>query len=387
MIRNGNTCTALPIKYPTTEQIFFTTIATVLVASRLLCSSAIAADSSPDWQAEWQRVMAAAKKEGKVVVSVPPGAELRKALKEGFEKRFGIELELVTGRGSAIVKKIADEHRAGVQFFDLHTGGSGSIIYGLAGVIDPVEAQFILPEVKDPKNWWGGHLYVDKGNQYAYSFLAFVQEAIWYNTELVKPEEIRSYDDLLYPKWKGKIGYSDPRAGGAGQGNWTFLWKTRGEDFLKKLVQQKLVVMREERPLSELLVKGSVAITIGLDIDNFGAFVKAGLPVKPLPQLKNGIYPVTGSGTLAVIKNQPHPNASRVFINWFLSREGQETYQKALGEPTRRLDVEVPKEPYAVRPARESMTIEQYHQLESHSEEKQESARKPAIAAAQRLLD
>jgi ABC-type Fe3+ transport system substrate-binding protein len=203
----------------------------------------------------------------------------------------------------------------------------------------------------------------------------------------MKPEEVRSYDDLLHPKWKGKIGYSDPRGGGAGQGNWTFLWKTRGEDFLKKLVQQKLVIMREERPLAELLVKGSLAITVGLDIDNFGPFVKAGLPAKPLPQLKNGIYPVTGSGTLAVIKNQPHPNASRVFINWFLGREGQDTYQKALGESTRRLDVEVPKEPYAVRPARESMTIEQYHQLESHSEEKQESVRKPAIAAAQRLLE
>jgi len=365
-----------------------TSTTTVLVALLLVSTSVNAAESPiSDWQAEWQRVMAAAKKEGKVVVSVPPGAELRKALKEGFERRFGIELELVTGRGSAIVKKIADEHRAGVQFFDIHTGGSGSIIYGLAGVIDPVESQFILPEVKDPKNWWGGHLYVDKANRYAYSFLAFVQEAIWYNTELVKPEEVRSYDDLLHPKWKGKIGYSDPRAGGAGQGNWTFLWKTRGEDFLKKLVQQKLVIMREERPLAELLVKGSVAITIGLDIDNFGAFVKAGLPIKPLPPLRNGIYPVTGSGTLAVIKNQPHPNAGKVFVNWFLSREGQETYQKALGEPTRRLDVEVPREPYAVRPARESMTIEQYHELESHSEEKQESVRKPAIAAAQRLLD
>ncbi|HEX2261630.1 MAG TPA: hypothetical protein VHJ56_08340, partial [Candidatus Binatia bacterium] len=90
---------------------------------------------------------------------------------------------------------------------------------------------------------------------------------------------------------------------------------------------------------------------------------------------------------LAVIKNQPHPNAGKLFVNWLLSREGQETYQKALGEPTRRLDVEVPKEPYAVRPAREFMTVEQYHQLESHSEEKQESVRKPAIAAAQRLLD
>jgi ABC-type Fe3+ transport system substrate-binding protein len=347
-----------------------------------------AADSpTRDWQSEWQQVMDAAKKEGKVVVSVPPGAALRKALKDVFERRFGIELELVTGRGSTVVKKIADEHRAGVQFFDVHTGGSGATIYGLAGIIDPVESQFILPEVKDPKNWWGGHLYVDKTNRYVYSFLAFVQEAIWYNTELMKSEEVRAYEDLLHPKWKGKIGYSDPRAGGAGQGNWAFLWRTKGEEFLKKLVQQNLVIMREERPLAELLVKGSVATTIGLDIDNFGPFVKAGLPVKPLPPLKNGTYPVTGSGNLAVIKNPPHPNAGKVFVNWLLSREGQEVYQKALGEPTRRLDVEVPKEPYAVRPAREFMTVEQYHRLESHTEEKQETVRKPAIAAAQKLIN
>ena len=56
-------------------------------------------------------------------------------------------------------------------------------------------------------------------------------------------------------------------------------------------MQQNLVIMREERPLAELLVKGSVAITIGLDIDNFGPFVKAGLPIKPLPRLKDGTYP------------------------------------------------------------------------------------------------
>jgi ABC-type Fe3+ transport system substrate-binding protein len=335
---------------------------------------------------QWDQVMAGAKKEGKVVVSIPPGAELRKSLKEGFEKRFGIELELVTGRGAASAKKIADEFRAGLRLTDVHTGGSAPISFGLAGMLMPVEDQFILGEVADPKHWWGGHMYADNAKRYGYSFLAFVQDAIWYNTDLVKPEELRSYEDLLHPKWRGKIGYSDPRRGGAGQGNWCFLWRTKGEEFLNKLVQQNLVIMSEERPLAEALVKGSLAITIGLDIDNFISFVRAGLPVKPLPQLKDGIYPVTGSGALAVIKNAPHPNATKVFVNWLLSREGQETYQKALGEPTRRLDVPVPKEAYAVRPAREFMTVEQYHRLENHSEEKQESVRKPALAAAERLI-
>jgi ABC-type Fe3+ transport system substrate-binding protein len=353
-------------------------IAMIALAAGL---SAVGAQTS-----SWPQAVAAAKKEGKVVVSIPPGAELRKSLKEVFEKRYGIELELVTGRGAAVARKIADEFRAGLRLTDVHTGGSAPIIFGLSGMLQPVEAQFILPEVREAKNWWGGHLYVDKTKRYGYSFLAFVQDALWYNTDLVKPENLRSYDDLLQGKWQGKIGYSDPRRGGAGQGNWTFLWKTKGEEFLRKLVQQNLLIMGEERPLAEALVKGTVALTVGLDIDNFVSFVKAGLPVKPLPQLKDGIYPVTGSGVLAVIKDPPHPNAAKLFVNWLLSKEGQETYQNALGEPTRRLDVDAPKEPYAVRPAREFMTVEQYHRLESHTEEKQDTVRKPAIAAAERLI-
>jgi len=84
---------------------------------------------------QWEQVVSAAKKEGRVVVSIPPGAELRKSLKNVFEKRFGIELELVTGRGAAIAKKIADEFRAGLRLTDVHTGGSAPIIYGLAGML------------------------------------------------------------------------------------------------------------------------------------------------------------------------------------------------------------------------------------------------------------
>src|SRR5262245_54181073 len=55
---------------------------------------------------QWDQVMAGAKKEGKVVVSIPPGAELRKSLKEGFEKRFGIELELVLAEEQQAPKRL-----------------------------------------------------------------------------------------------------------------------------------------------------------------------------------------------------------------------------------------------------------------------------------------
>lgn len=72
--------------------------ALLLIGASSLTLVVGAGAQSPDRQVEWQQVLAAAKKEKKVVVSVPPGAELRKMLKEVFERRFGIELELVTGR-------------------------------------------------------------------------------------------------------------------------------------------------------------------------------------------------------------------------------------------------------------------------------------------------
>src|SRR6266545_4930952 len=117
-----------------------------LAGASIIRISAMAAEPLQEGQPGWEKVVAAAKKEGKVVVSVPPGSELRRGFKDQFERRFGIELELVTGRGSAIVRRIADEYKAGVRYFDVHTGGAGTIIYGLAEMMEPVQAYLILPE-------------------------------------------------------------------------------------------------------------------------------------------------------------------------------------------------------------------------------------------------
>ena len=183
---------------------------------------------------------------------MPPGAELRKALKEDFERRFGIELELVTGRGSAIVKKIADEHRAGVQFFDIHTGGSGTIMMVWPASLIPSRPSLSYRRSRTRKTGGGVATCTwTKPIDMLIRFWHSCRRPFGITRSSMKAEEVHSYDDLLQTKWTGKIGYSDPRAGGAGQGNSTFLWKTKGEEFLKKLVQQKLVIMREERLLAE----------------------------------------------------------------------------------------------------------------------------------------
>ena len=133
------------------------------------------------------------------------------------------------------------------------------------------------------------------------------------------------FDDFLNPKWNGKIGYLDPRTPGAGDSNWSFMWRVKGEEYLKKLVAQDLYLGRDQRVLAENLAKGRVAVMIGLSYYSYLPFLKAGLPIKALPTLKEGTYGTGGSGNLAIIKAPAHPNSTKIFVNWLLSREGQET--------------------------------------------------------------
>lgn len=347
--------------------------------------------SKAAWQAEWDKAVEAAKKEGKVVVSVPASAELRKGLEEGFKRRFGIEVEAVAARGAAIVRKIIEESRAGVRYFDIHIGGSESIVTGLLpeGILEPVEPWLILPEVKDPKQWWGGHIWVDNAKRYVYGFQAYQTVTLWYNSDLMKAEEVLSFDDLLNPKLKGKIGFLDPRTPGSGASMWSYLREIKGEEFLKKLVGQKLVLSRDQRLLAENLAKGKISLVVGVTYYSLLPFFKAGLPVKPLSSTpREGLYVSGGSGHLTIIKNPPNPNAAKLFVNWLLSKEGQEIFSKSLGQATRRLDVDTQwlKE-VGILPAKDGLTLEQYYRLENQSEEKVHKIRAPGADLARKLLD
>jgi len=338
---------------------------------------------------EWDKLVEAAKKEGKVTVSIPASAEMRKQLEEQFKKRYGVEVEVFTSRGSTAVRRMADEFKAGVRHFDLHIGGSSSIVSGMLdeGILDPIEPWLALPEVKDPKQWWGGHLWVDNAKRFVYSFQAYLSEVIWYNTDLVKPNEIRSYDDFLNPKWKGKIGYLDPRTPGAGDSSWSFMWQVKGEEYLKKLAAQDLYLGRDQRLLGESLAKGRVAVMIGLSYYSYLPFLKAGLPIKTLPTLKEGNYGTGGSGNLAIIKAPAHPSSTKVFVNWLLGREGQEIVSKALGQATRRLDVDTRflRETGTIA-AKDVMSVNDFLQIENQSEEKLDKVREPAAKFAHALL-
>jgi len=353
-------------------------------------ASALAAEAKPAASGDWDKTVEAAKKEGKVVVSIPAGSELRKGIEKNFQQRFGIEAELNVGRAASAVGKIQQEAKAGVGGFDVHMGGSESLVTGLLaeGILVPLQPSMMLKEVSDPAQWWGGHIWVDNAKRFIYASQAYQVENIWCNSELVKPDEIRSLNDLLNPKWSGKIGYLDPRTPGAGASMWAFLWKLKGEDYLKKLAAQKLQLGRDQRILAESVAKGKIAVVMGLSYYSLLPFAKAGLPVRSVRIPRDETYVSGGSGNVTIIKTAPHPNAAKVFLNWFLGPEGQETYSRAMGQATRRLDVDTHwlKE-FGVMPAKDTLKPEEYPKLENQSEEKIAKTREAAGELARKLFD
>jgi ABC-type Fe3+ transport system substrate-binding protein len=359
----------------------------LLVFSTLVFDGPVALGQSKP--GDWERSVEAAKREGKVVASIPPSPELRKLMEISFARRYGIGVELVPARGGAIIQRMVSEAKTGVQYFDLHIGGTESIITGLLpeNVLDSVEPYFILPEVKDPKQWWGGHIWADNAKRYVYNFVAYQTVSLWCNVNQYQPAEFKSFDDLLSPKLYGKIGISDPRTPGSGSSMWSYMNYIKGEEFLKKFVAQKLFVTRDLRLLADNLAKGKIAVTSGIGYSEFLPFIKANLPVGPLPVPKEGLYVSGGYGHLTILKNAPHPNAAKVFVNWLLSRDGQEVFSRAMGVASRRLDIDTKwLKAYGVIAAKDFLTIDQFYKYENQSEEKIYKIREPGAAVARKLL-
>ena len=357
-----------------------------LIATVVLVNGIHAADA-PD---EWKKVIEAAKKEGKIVAGGPPTAVLRKQFKETFESRFGIELELLSAQGAQNAQRAMSEFKAGVKYFDVLHGGSGTIEpLKYENMLAPFMDFVILPEVKDPKQWWGGHMWEDnvKTNRFIYSFSADFSVPPFYNTTLIKPDEITSFDDFLQPKWKGKIGMFEPRIPSAGQGLWGYLMRAKGKEFLQRLAEQNLFIHRDGQQIAVGLAKGNLAVALGLAQRFVDPYIKGGLPIKALTSIKERMGGSNGFGTVAVMANAPHPNATKVYINWLLGKEGQELYGRALTQGSRRLDVDTKWLARFNTPAAKDMTTpEEFEKVRFYGEDVIINWREPAGEFARKIL-
>jgi iron(III) transport system substrate-binding protein len=357
----------------------------LIVIALLLASNALAAEAPEDWK----KIVEAAKKESKVVAGGPPTAVLRKQYKDTFENRFGLELELISAPGPQNAGKAMAEFKAGVRYFDVLHGGSGTLEpLRNENMLAPFSDSMILPEVKDPRQWWGGHMWEDvKTNRFIYSFSADFSVPPFYNSDLVKPGEINSYDDLLSPKWKGKIGMFEPRIPSAGQGLWGYLMRAKGKEFLQRLADQNLFIHRDGQQLAVGLAKGTLAVALGLAQRFVDPYIKGGLPIKVLSSIKEGMGGSNGFGTVAVMKNMPHPNATKVYINWLLGKEGQDLYGRALTQGSRRFDVDTKWLAKFHTPAAKDVTSpEEFEKVRFYGEDIITEWREPAGEFARKIL-
>lgn len=277
----------------------------VLVATISIAVSGYAQET------QTQKIIDAARKEGEVVWYTTMSSDQSNAFMARFQQKYPFLKPSVTRLGgSALLNRILTEAKAGKNFFDV-AHGTGEIVLPLMemGLLAPYlspERKMIPDDLKDKKGFWTS-VYVNS-------------VVLGYNSNLVKGQPIpRAYSDLLQPRWKGrKISVDDTYA--------TFLqglisaWgKDKALDYLKRLAEQDPVVMRGSTVRVQLAAAGEFPLVIAY-ANIIQYLAEKGAPVDWVP-LEPAVISVN---TVMAGAKAMHPNAVRLFIDFTLSKEGQE---------------------------------------------------------------
>lgn len=300
---------------------------------------------SPEQKSEWEKLLTAAQKEGTVVIYTSARPKARDAVTGAFKAKYGINVEWVAGRGAEIAAKIKSERNAGLYMVDLGFIGPTTFTNDIKplDITPPLKPMFVLPEVKDPKNWLNGEIpFLDKEGM-AIQVVLVANQFYIMNKDMVREGEVTSSLDLLNPKWKEKMVISDPSI--SGNANDWFTWvvmgvfgEEKGQQFMKDLVAQKPVMTRDERLLTEWVARGKYPIGIGPSVAVPAEFIEAGAHIAFI-SVKDPRPLSSGSGLLNAFKNAPHPDAAKLLVNWVLSKEGSSIFAPASEYPSTRADV------------------------------------------------
>lgn len=322
----------------------------------LFCASfqAARADETEGWKARWEKTLEAAKKEGQLALY--GGEEITNPdILAAFNKQFAfIKVTTVTGHAGELAQRLLAERRAGKYLADLYAAGPNTprMLY-LGKHLDPIAPTLIVPEVTDSSKWYGGrHWYADPEGQYLFMYEGTTTSTgLSYNTKLVSPDEIGSYWDLLKAKWKGKLLGMDPRGAALPTPVLILYYKPGlGAEFVRRLFAETgITLFRDRRQGTNWLAVGKFPVCLLCrDIDRAK---KQGLPIEEIGpgQLKEeGSIGGGGSSVLILLNRAPHPNAARLFINWYLSREGQMVWQRVMNgkelEPSDSMRIDIPKD-------------------------------------------
>lgn len=300
------------------------------------------------WEAEWERVLAAAIKEGTLSLVTPTGAGMRRVV-EAFQAQFPqIQVEHTPSRTSDFAAKASKEQQAGIYSIDVAIVSMASVIRVLKpiGGVEPIRPIIFRGDVVDDKYWLNGFedgfWSLDKQLFYASGIEA--ADRLWINTDVVREGEVRTFKDLLDPKWKGKVAMMDPRTEGAGYLPMSAIRYTLGRDgdqFLTEFfTKQEPALMTNDRVFTEAMVRGTYPIGISVYDNILTDFQRQGLgrSIKLVPKSEFAYLqdPVT---PMWLVAKAPHPNAAKLFVNWYLTKEGQTIVSKEMQANSRRTDV------------------------------------------------
>ena len=302
---------------------------------------------------------AAAATEAKVAVNTFTGQAYGRVFKLFTQTYPDIKLEHTSLEPVDFVPRLIAERKASVFTWDVATMPMTTALQVLkpAGVWDPVRP-IIVPDVRKDASWRGGFEagFLDKDKHLAYAFTLVRSVGVFVNVDQVRDGELKSFKDLLTPKWKGKIAISDPRVIGSSFWPLTIARLKLGDGIMRQLlVDQEPVLSRDRNQLTEFMVRGRYPIAIGLNAlalqDFQGHGVGKSVKTQLLPEMD---YQASGSAVW-LLNKAPHPNAAKVFLNWLLTKDAQASWAKELQTNSRFVGVE-PGDPHTIVPAGLSLT-------------------------------
>ena len=292
--------------------------------------------------------MEAAKKEGKVNVFFSGAGPGFTKIGQDFEAEFpGVKAEVTAlSTASLFLPRIFQEREAGIFNWDLATvqapyAFSKATLRDL-GALEPIRPLLIHPDVLNDKAWPGGieNSWVDNDKKWAFAYSWQIIGLLWINTDLVKEGEIKSAKDIANPKWKGKITSADPRTHGAGWIPATVISMKYGNDLLKQIwVDQEPALSRDTRLITESLVRGKYAMAFGVTNAELQPFIEQGLGKNVKALAIDSAAPLVRP--LEFISKAPHPNAAKLFANWFLLKQGATSWANNTLLNSRRNDAPV----------------------------------------------
>ncbi len=305
----------------------------------------------PDHIIEYEETLALAREEGLVSIVGHESALRRAIMKDEFEKRFpGISVEYLGINNSDAAARLPAEWDSGVFKWDVMSGRGLDFQFerAAAGDLQPIRSLIILPDLLEEHLWVAGldESFVDEAKRFIFGFGAFSLSITWQRADLLPIATITRIEQLLDPAYKGQIAMVDPRTDFLSNYVISFIYHGLGEAGIRTLFedQDPTIFGTSDQLIDAMVRTDDYTLAFGFPDHRLQEYQEAGLVkafnIEPT-QWNDALWMGRTNGAIAVPVNNPHPNATKIWVNWMLGREAQLLWSFESGEPSARLDIPV----------------------------------------------